>query len=89
MDIDKLIDDCIDSLADDNANIGSECLVELAKAFAVTGMELESFLNLRTYIVQQALQRDQCPRLIETKLIESEKQLQRSRNGESSVIYFH
>ena len=87
MDIDKLIDESIDALADDNPNQGAECLIELAKAWASCGLTQQSFSELRIYIVEQAKRRDQCPRLIEIKLKEAEKQLKRVRDGEPAAIY--
>ena len=88
-DIDGLINDTIDALADDNPNYGAECLVELAQAWASCSLTHASFEAMRIYIVEQAKKRDQCPILIEMKLKESEKQLQRVRNGESTIIYFN
>lgn len=79
MDIDKLISESINALADDNPSTGVECLVELANAFAVTGMSEYSFLNLRKYIIQEALKLPQCPILIETKIKQAEKLHRNSR----------
>jgi len=81
IDITKLMDDCIDALADDNVNAGAECLVDLANAWARGGMSQNSFNDLRKHLVQEAKKRDQCPQLIDTKLLIAEQNLRKSRNG--------
>lgn len=85
--IDRLMDESIKALADDNAHAGAECLVELAKAFARAGLRRSSFANIRKHLLQEAMKLDQCPLLIETKLIIAEKNLLRARNGECAIIY--
>ena len=87
MDVDRLIEESIDALADDNPTHGAECLVDLAKAFAVTGMGQDSFNNIRYYIIEKAKERDQCPGLIDIKLKLAEQKLQEARNGEPTRIY--
>ena len=61
MDVDRLIEESIDALADDNPAHGAERLVDLAKAFAVTAMGQVSFNNIRYYIIEKPKERDQCP----------------------------
>jgi len=81
--IDKLIEECIDNLIDDNINRGAESLQELAQYFAKGGMTKQSFVDTRTYIINEAKKRTDVL-FIETKLGIAERSLRVKRTG--SVI---
>jgi len=81
--IDKLIQECIDNLTDDNINCGAECLQELAQYFAKAGMTQQSFADTRTYIINEA-KKMTCALFIDEKLKISEQALMEKRTG--SVI---
>jgi len=81
--IEKLIDECIDSLCDDNIFHGAESLQELAQNFAKAGMTMKSFLDIRTFIINQAKEKTDAL-FIDEKLKLSEQALREKRTG--SVI---
>lgn len=77
---DQLIQECIDNLADDNINVGGECLQELARYWAKAGLEIKSFMDMRTYIIESAKQKTDA-KFIEEKLIVAERNLRAKRTG--------
>ena len=87
MDADKLIQECIDNLSCDDINKGGESLQELAVAWSKAGLTLKSFLDMRTYIIEQAkLNTDAY--FIDEKLKLSEQALRERRTG-SIIIQTH
>ena len=54
IDINELIDDCIDQLADYRVDSGVEALYELASIFKTRGMGAQFFMNVCNYIEQEA-----------------------------------
>jgi hypothetical protein len=86
--IQDLIDESILSLADDNPRVGAESLVELAQIFAKAGMTKQSFMDIRKYIVEEAIELTD-PLFIKEKLELSEKQLQGNRCGTVKRIIIH
>lgn len=86
--INDLIDEAITNLADDNVNVGAESLVELAQIFAKAGMTKESFMNIRKYIINEAIERTDAV-FIKEKLKSAEKQLQENRCGTVKRIITH
>lgn len=79
-DIDRLVDQCIDNLADDNINTGAESLAELAGVWARAGLTYKSFLDMRTYIINEATARTDAF-FIQEKLTIAERKLQNERNN--------
>ena len=57
IDIDKLIDDCIDELADDRVDAGVENLYELAILWKSAGLDRDSFADICGYIENQATEK--------------------------------
>jgi hypothetical protein len=53
--INDLIDTAIKQLSDDDIHSGVGCLVELAQLWAKSGLGIESFLNTRKYIIDEAI----------------------------------
>jgi hypothetical protein len=53
--INDLIDAAIKELSDDNIHSGVGSLIELAHKFAAAGLGIESFLNTRKYIIDEAI----------------------------------
>jgi len=86
--IDNLIEECIDNLIDDDINRGAESLQELAQYFAKGGMTEQSFMDTRTYIINQAKQQTDAL-FIETKLKLSESSLREKRTGSIIVQTTH
>ena len=82
IDVDDLIDECIDNLCDDNAETGAESLVELARYWSKAGMPIETFYDIRKYIVDQSINRlgSQATDFIYYKLKQAEKSLEDARN---------
>ncbi len=87
-DINDLIDEAINQLSDDNTSFGAESLQELAQIFAKAGMTKESFMNIRHYIVNEAIQRTDAV-FIKEKLEIAEKQLQKVRNNGTNTAIIH
>ena len=83
--INDLIDEAINQLSDDNPNFGAESLQDLAQIFAKAGLTKESFMNIRHYIVNEAIQRTDAV-FIKEKLSIAEQQLQGARNGTNTTI---
>jgi len=84
-DIDKLIEECIDSLASDNIHQGGESLQELARYWAKAGLQLNSFMDMRTYIIEMAKKRTDAL-FIDEKLRLSEISLREKRTGSIIII---
>lgn len=84
--VDNLINDAINALADDNPKIGAEQLQELAQIFAKAGMKKQSFMDIRKHIIEQAIERTE-PLFIKAKLEGQEQLLQEQRNGRTRIIH--
>jgi hypothetical protein len=82
---DILVDDAIDQLASDNVSDGVECLVALAHVFAKAGCGIQSFYDMRKFIIQQAIEKTDAY-FIQTKVELAEKQLREFRDGRRSII---
>ena len=78
---DSLIEDCICALADDNCDSGADFLCEMANQMASVGCTIDSFLHLRTYVIESAKKRDQCPKLIDMKIALAEQKLKEMNDG--------
>lgn len=85
IDVDKLIEDCITNLSDDNINNGGECLYELAVLWNKAGLTLPSFLNMRIYIIEMAKKKTDAI-FIDEKLKLAEKALREKRTGSIIIL---
>ena len=56
-DINQLIDDAINALADDKADQGIDCLMELAELWKTADLSPEAFANVCRHIEDQAVAR--------------------------------
>ena len=79
---DDMISEAIDQLASDNVAEGAGALVEIARYMNKAGIPRESFLNIRSYIIQSAKRRDQCPKLIDMKVKSAERDAMINRLSE-------
>ena len=86
-DIDNLIEECITNLCDDNIKCGGESLEELARHWAKAGLTLKSFMDMRTYIVNEAVEKTDAI-FIKEKLELAERDLRVKRTG-SIIITTH
>lgn len=78
--INDLIDTAIQELTDDNIHSGVGPLIELAQQFAKAGLGMESFLNTRQYIINEAIAQTDAFFINEKiKLAEREAQNERQR----------
>jgi hypothetical protein len=84
-DINALVDDAIVQLSSDNINEGVDCLFALAHVFAKAGCDMQSFLNMRKFIIEQAIGKTDAY-FIQTKVELSEKQLREFRDGNRKII---
>lgn len=87
--LNDLIDECIGDLCDDNAEHGAESLVELAIIWARAGMPQSSFADMRSHIVNSAIERVGSASFIQYKLKLAEQSLNRTRShtrGHSIII---
>jgi len=84
---DKLIDDAIDHLSDDDISKGADVLQEMARYWAKAGLPLESFMNMRQHVINEAKARTNS-QFIDTKLKLAERQAKviRNDNNEHSII---
>lgn len=83
--INDIIDEAIDSLADDNISVGADALMELAIIFARAGLTKESFMGIRKFVIDQAIERTDII-FIQEKLKTAEQKLQESRCGKITRI---
>lgn len=85
--INELIDDCIDHLCDDNPEYGASSLVELATLFAKAGLGIQSFVNMRQFIIRSSIERlgTQATGFIEYKLKLAEQLLQKERKNSGKL----
>lgn len=82
---DAMIEDCIAALCDDDINKGGEALQELAKYWNSAGLTMQSFLDMRIYIINEAMQKTDAS-FIEEKLKLSEQALREKRTGTKIII---
>lgn len=82
---DRLIQECINNLADDNINIGGESLQELARYWAKAGLDQKSFMDMRTYIIESAKLKTDA-KFIEEKLIVAEREIRAKRTGSIIIV---
>lgn len=76
--INDLIDEAIDSLADDDISKGAEALLALAQSFAKAGLGIDSFQNTRQYIINEATAKTDAV-FIQEKLKIIEREMQQDR----------
>ena len=79
-DIDKLIEECITNLCYDNIKCGGESLEELARYWAKAGLTLKSFMDIRKYIINEAVEKTDAI-VIKEKLELAERDLREKRTG--------
>jgi hypothetical protein len=84
--LDSLITEAINHMADDNAKMGVEALVEIADVFAQAGMPQPLFYGIRKHIIDQATTKTDSRFILEkVKLAEKEHQ----RLGSSIITAVH
>ena len=76
----RAVDEAIAHLTDDNANSGAEALQSLAEMWAKAGLPQSNFLQVREYVINEAVARTSAP-FIQEKLLTAERALQERRNG--------
>lgn len=84
--IDKLIDECINALVNDNASIAAEALASLAVFFAKAGMQMKAFLDIRKFIVDQAIEKTSAL-FISEKLLIAERITRESRTQTRIILH--
>lgn len=80
---DVLIDEAIDHLVDDDISKGADVLTEMARYWAKAGLPIESFMNMRLFVINEAKARTSSA-FIEEKLKLAERQSKVIRNGSNS-----
>ena len=84
-DFDSLITEAIIELSSDDIEKGAECLVEIAQLWAKSGLGQKSFMDMRQYIINEAIERtDQV--FIETKISMAERKLRERRTGSNIIL---
>ena len=76
--INTLIDDAINQLADDDIRSGVGVLQEIAHVFAKAGLPIETFFNIRSYIVNEAKEKTDSL-FIDEKIKLAEREAQNAR----------
>ena len=84
-DIDNLIQEFITNLCDDHVKRGGESLEELARYWAKAVLTLKSFMDMRQYIINMAVEKTDTV-FIQEKLKLAEKDLRVKRAG-SIIIH--
>lgn len=83
--IDQLIEDCITELCCEQITNGAESLQELAQYYAKAGMGMQSFLDTRTYIINQAKEKTDAL-FIDEKLSLAEQKQRELRTGTRFIL---
>lgn len=83
--IDALIEECISDLCSERITNGAECLQELAQYYAKAGMTMQSFLDTRTYIINQAKEKTDAM-FIDEKISLAEKKQRELRTGSKIIL---
>lgn len=78
--IDDLITEAIELLAEDDITNGTGSLMELAEAFHKSQLGMDSFLNVRSYIIDAAIKKGPA-KLIFEKVSIAEIKRKEDRNG--------
>ena len=78
--IHDLITEAIDLLTEDDITNGTGAIMEIAEAFAKAGLGMHSFMNVRTFIIESAVQNNQAI-LIPEKVAVAEIKRREDRNG--------
>lgn len=93
--INDLMDEAIDHLCDDSPDYGADTLVELAHIFASAGMPKSTFQNIRTHIINSAIERlgksstmfvHYKLQKAEQKLFEERRKISGNRSNAGSII---
>lgn len=84
-DFDSLISEAIVELAADDINKGADCLVEIAQLWAKAGFPQKSFMDMRQYIINEAVERTDAL-FIETKVAMAERKLRERRTGSNIIL---
>ncbi|PCH98489.1 MAG: hypothetical protein COB84_01880 [Rhodobacteraceae bacterium] len=85
--INEIIDQAISALVNDSPEKSAESLEELAHVFARGGQPLQSFLNMRTYIITQAS--EQTSALFIQEKVKVQEQILREKRNASRKIIIH
>ena len=85
IDINDIIDETIQGLADDSVTQGVDGLCELASYWARAGLPYESFLDMRLYIINQAKDITGCPVFIDLKVGMAETKARKIRSEGHSI----
>ena len=84
--INGIIDQAIESLADDDIRQGGESLTELAILWSKAGMPIQSFYDIRKYIIGEAISRTDAVFITEKlKIAERAAHEQRNRTEKSKA----
>ena len=83
--INDLIDEAINTLVNDSPEKSAEALTELAGMWAVAGLTLQSFLDMRKHIVKMAIKQTSVL-FVQEKLIVQEQIMRNKRNGQQKII---
>ena len=78
-DINDIIDDCITALSDGNIESGADQLYELALCFARAGLPIQTFYDIRRYVINGATDRTD-EHFMKEKLIVMERRNRDRRN---------
>lgn len=84
-DVDKMIEEAIQSLISDTPKQAAECLQELAKTWAGAGFTKQSFMEMRQHIVLMAESKTDAA-FVREKLRIAEQDLMKGRTG-SIIIH--
>lgn len=83
--INDMIDEAITQLSDDNIKVGAESLLEVAREWAKAGLSMQSFLDIRKYIITEAIS-NTSTLFIKEKLQGAETLARQQRSG-STIIH--
>ncbi len=86
--IDRLFDECVDKLSSDNINEGVEALEELAHYWAKADLPYNSFIEIKTHLIEEARKRTDTL-FIQEKINLAEKAAYERRNSGNRIIITH
>ena len=83
--INDMIDEAINQLSDDNIKVGAESLLEVAQAWAKAGLSMQSFIDIRKYIITEAISNTNA--LFIKEKLEGAETLARQQRSKSIIIH--
>ena len=87
--LDNLMNETVTHLVDGHADTAAEGLATIAEYFALAGLSIDAFLNMRMHLIDSAIRKAGCSIFIHEILKDAEKILFKQRTGTKPTIIVH